>query len=477
MKKSKLRKIILYAIGGFVVLPVVVAAGLLLFVDANAYKPRLEAVASETLGMEVKVGGKMGIGLFPGLLITLENVHIRNRGTDFVIAKEARLGIDLLPLLHKEVRIADVALKQPRISIELDHDGNYNFEDPETTGAMLTAFDLAKISISDGTLRYADKQSGGKFEAVNCSLEMSRLRLAEGKSSDLLKHLSFAMELACAEIRKKDLTVSDFKLSGDGVNGVFTIKPVQMGVFAGQGSGSIHADFTGAVPHYQLEYSLAQFRLEQFYKTLSPEKFVEGPMDFSANLTMQGKTVKELMQTASGEATLRGDNLTLSGSDLDLQFSRYESSQSFNLVDVGAFIFAGPAGLAVTKGYDFASVLKATGGSSTIRMLVSNWKVEHGVAHALDVAMATNAHRIALLGGLDIVNERFDDVTVALIDSDGCAKVRQKLHGPFQKPVVEQPNILKTLAGPALKLLKKGRDILPGGKCEVFYTGSVAPPK
>jgi hypothetical protein len=38
------------------------------------------------------------------------------------------------------------------------------------------------------------------------------------------------------------------------------------------------------------------------------------------------------------------------------------------------------------------------------------------------------------------------------------------------------PFLSKTLTGPILKLLKMGRDIFPGGKCEVFYRGSVAPP-
>jgi hypothetical protein len=42
---------------------------------------------------------------------------------------------------------------------------------------------------------------------------------------------------------------------------------------------------------------------------------------------------------------------------------------------------------------------------------------------------------------------------------------------------VEKPNILKSLAGPVLKLLKKGRDLFPGGECDVFYAGSVAAPK
>jgi hypothetical protein len=200
-------------------------------------------------------------------------------------------------------------------------------------------------------------------------------------------------------------------------------------------------------------------------------------MAFSANLSMRGKTVNEMKQTADGDISLRGESLTLNGTDLDREFARFESSQNFNLVDVGAFFFAGPVGLVVTKGYNFASIFKGSGGNSEIRTLVSDWKIEHGMAHAQDEAMATNKNRIALGGRLDFVNEQFNDVTMALIDAKGCAKVRQKISGPFQKPVVEKPSILKTLTGPALRLLKKGRDLFPGGECEVFYAGSVAPPK
>jgi AsmA protein len=105
--------------------------------------------------------------------------------------------------------------------------------------------------------------------------------------------------------------------------------------------------------------------------------------------------------------------------------------------------------------------------------------VEKGVAHARDAAMATPENRLALQGGLDFVNDEYDDVVVALIDSNGCAKVRQKIHGAFSKPVVEKPNVLASLAGPVLHLLRKAGDLLPGsgGKCEVFYNGSVAAPK
>ena len=91
--------------------------------------------------------------------------------------------------------------------------------------------------------------------------------------------------------------------------------------------------------------------------------------------------------------------------------------------------------------------------------------------------MATKQNRIALQGGLDLVGNRFDGVTVALIDEKGCAIVRQQIRGTFQNPVVEKPNVLESLAGPALRLLKKGNELLGGGRCEVFYAGSVTAPK
>jgi AsmA protein len=172
--------------------------------------------------------------------------------------------------------------------------------------------------------------------------------------------------------------------------------------------------------------------------------------------------------------SLRGDNLRLAVGDLDEKLSRYESSQSFNLIDVGAFFFAGPLGLAVTKGYNFARIFQGTEGTTTIRTLVSEWQVDDGVAQATDVAMATRANRIALQGGLDFVSGQYDEVTLAVIDAKGCARVQQKVHGPFMNPVVEKPSVLGTVTGPTRTLLRRARSLL-GGKCAVFYAGSVAP--
>jgi hypothetical protein len=142
---------------------------------------------------------------------------------------------------------------------------------------------------------------------------------------------------------------------------------------------------------------------------------------------------------------------------------------------VGAFFFAGPLGLAVTKGYNFARIFQGSEGTTTIRTLVSEWQVEHGVAQARDVAMATSENRIALTGGLDFVDGQYDEVTVAAIDATGCVKVQQKIHGPFLNPIVEKPSVMGALTGPTRTLLRRARSLF-GGKCAVFYAGSVAPP-
>lgn len=473
---TKPLKTISLVIGAFIGLLVLAVAALGYFLDINGYKPRIETAASEIFGMEVKVGGRAGIGFLPDVRVTLEDVRIRNRGTDVVTAKQVRLGIDLFSLLRNGIQIKEVALEQSVISIEKARDGKFNFEKPEMVRRSLPDLNLAKISISDSIFIYADRKTGAGFEAGDCKLDANSLLLSNRGRPGIMKNLSFMAELACGEIRTKHYAASDLKFSIAGQRGIFNLKLLAMRAFAGQGSGDILANYAGAIPLYQVRYSLSRFHIDAFLKTLSQKNVGAGLMDFSADLSMQGKTIGKLKQTMAGKVSLRGKNLILNGRDLDKEFARFESSQNFNLVDVGAFLLAGPVGLAVTKGYDFVSVAQGSEGNSEIRTLVSDWKIEHGVARAQDVAMATANNRVAFHGGLDFVNQRFDDVSVALLDTQGCAKVKQRIQGSFKNPVTEKPNVITALTGPVRRLFKQAEKIFPGEACEVFYAGSVASP-
>ena len=471
---SNSRKRILFAVGGVLGVLVLIGLVVLLVLGVNA-KRQVQTLVSDALGMEVSVAGRLGLGFFPSFHVSMEDVQIRNRSSEVASAAQANLGIELFPLLHSEVRMDSIELKHVRMTIERQRDGKFNFETQSKLNGTFEFADTMKVSLSDVTLLYADQQSGKGFEADSCDLDVSHLQRPEQKSATPLSSLSLTAVLACGTIRTSDLVMSDVKSSIDGKEGVFDLSPVTMHVFGGLGSGNIRTDLSGSVPEYQVRYSLSKFRLAESFRALSPRNVGDGPMDFSVNLSMKGVTPNEMVRSAAGEASLQGHDLTLEIGDIDQELARYASSQNFNLVDVGALFFAGPLGLAVTKTFNFAGIFQSSGGSSQIRTLVSVWRIERGVAQAKDVAMATKENRIALKGGLDFVNRHFKEVTVALIDTQGCAIAQQKIHGPFDRPEVEKPNILISAAGPALSLLRRAKSLF-GGKCDVFYAGSVAPP-
>ena len=118
------------------------------------------------------------------------------------------------------------------------------------------------------------------------------------------------------------------------------------------------------------------------------------------------------MSSLDGTFALRGDNLVTYTMDLDKVLSAYESSQTFHLVDLAAYFFVGPLGTVALKGYRYGDLYyQAQGGKGTITRFVSHWKIRDGEADATDCALATHHNRAALKGTLDLVDERFDNVS------------------------------------------------------------------
>ena len=452
------------------------AAALRYGLDAGVFKERLEAEASRALGMELRIGGPLSFTVRPGLALTLGDVHIRNRGVEVAMAKQATLGVEALPLLSGAVRITSLALSEPRLTIERALDGRFNIEAADMAKAVLPALSWPRVSVSGASLTYADKRWENPIDAVDCRIDMQDLRASSASLAKWVNDASFTADVACGEFRHGAVKVSDLKFKADAKHGVLEFKALTARAFDAPGTGQFVADFSGAQPSLRLDCTFKQLPIEALFKALSLPPAATGRVDFVASLSTQGRNGPELRQALAGRVTLRGRQLTLNGRNLDETLSRFESSQRFSLVDAGAFFIVGPLGLVLTKGYDFANIYRGTGGTSAIQTLVSDWKLEHGVARAQDVAMATAKYRIALHGGLDVVHERFDDMSLALVDAQGCAAVQQRISGTFQKPVVEEPNLLRSLAGPALSLLRKARDLLPGTACSVFYAGSVPAP-
>jgi AsmA protein len=298
-------------------------------------------------------------------------------------------------------------------------------------------------------------------------------------SRKMVKNIAFTGNMDCKEISKRDLKIANVTSPIKAENGVIKITSLSMDIFGAKAEGDASADGSEAEAVYKINLRVSKLDFEKLEESFGLKKVIGGMGDLHASLTMEGKGNRSLMNGMDGTFSLRGDNLVIYTMDLDKVLSSFETSQEFNLVDLGAFLIAGPLSTFAIKGYRFWDVYNQTrGGRSAIKQFISHWKIKGGVADATDCALATRHYRVALKGKLNLAGERYDNVIVALLDDKGCAKFQQSVSGSFASPRVGAVSSMESLAGPISKLYRRAKRFVQGGRCEVFYSGSVQqPPK
>jgi len=476
-------KKLLVALGILAALLVLAGVAVLVLVDVNAYKPRIESGVSEALGMEFKIHGKGRLRFFPSASIVLSDVRLRNRGTDLAAAEALRVGVKLLPLLSRQVVITELALEKPVIRIEKGIEGKFNYEtapSPVTKEgeAPPAPMVISAGSVSAGKIVYVDRKSESETSLDAIDLYVRDLSIPTASGVKLSKGISFSGDLSAKEMKTKDFTVSDVRAKVTARAGVYEIRPFTMKLFGGAGEGGIRVDLSGKTPALKVNYTLAKFRAEESLAGLAQEKYLSGPMTVTPDLSAQGKDVDGMKRTLSGTVSLRGDGLSFHGMEIDKTLSKAEEARNLGLADVGAFVLAGPLGSAALRGYRYGDLYRSATRERETRIprLVSDWTVRNGVADARDVAFSTGKNRIALKGKLDLVNGRFVDVTVAALDGKGCAKIRQKISGSFGDPRMDKTSFLQSFADPILGTFHRTGNLLGISACDPFYTGAVRHP-
>ncbi|MCX6570156.1 MAG: AsmA family protein [Candidatus Aminicenantes bacterium] len=463
-------------IAGGVILGVIVLIICVLLFGTKVLKSRIEATASTALGMDVRIRGGVNVFFSPGFGASLADITVKNGGADVATGASMKIGLKLLPLIWGRIRISRLELVKPVISIVRQKNGKLNIEMQRIMplGELLT---LKNIAVSQGSFLFTNLQSGGRIELEGVDITVGNISAGGTPGGDPLKTLSFIDDIRCRKIRAGTLTLTDLEMKLAGGKGVCDVSQARMKIFGGTGSGTLHADFTGTEPHFRIIFAVSKLKIEELLQESTAPKNMEGLAELSADLTARGKTAIEVKRSLSGQVSLDGENIALNSMDIDELISSLLRSRRFSLVDVGAFFLAGPFGPALTRGYRFADLFKESrGGNGVIAKLVSVWKIENGVAEAVDVAMATKVRRIAMKGGLNFIDNRFEDAVVAVLDQHGCAVVTQKVRGPFSRPEIGNINILKSLTSPVTNLLRSVVKLFGSRPCDVFYSGSVAPP-
>jgi hypothetical protein len=322
-----------------------------------------------------------------------------------------------------------------------------------------------------GTLVTLSKKTGEKTEWKDISLAIKDCSVA-GNSGAITKNISFTGNMECLSVRRKELRIDNVKGPLRVDRGDIFLKPFTADIFDAKGEGDLAVDRSGVDAEYTLNLKISKLDFAKIEETFGAKKVIGGKGDLYASLTLKEKGGRTLLGSMDGAFSLRGSNLVVYTMDLDKVLSLYEASQEFNLVDLGAFFIVGPLTNVVLTG-DFSRQTRR--GQGVITQFISHWKIKDGVATATDCALATRHNRLALKGRLNLLNKRYDNVIVALLDDKGCATFKQGISGPFNKPQIGAVSGFESL-GPIYNLYRKAERFVQGGRCEVFYNGSVRQP-
>src|SRR5258706_10241640 len=186
----------LLGLAGLLLLLVAAAVFLALFFDPNAHKAELQRLVHEQTGRELELPGELSLKLFPWVAIETGRATLGNAAgfgaEPMVEIEHARLGLKLLPLLHRKVEVAAVRLDTPTIRLAVDAAGHNNWADfsgkgetaaPGNNAGTLSSVSVAGVQISHGTLLYVDRQAGTEIGVHE--LELSTGALAPDRPFNL----------------------------------------------------------------------------------------------------------------------------------------------------------------------------------------------------------------------------------------------------------------------------------------------------
>jgi AsmA protein len=458
-----------------VLLALATVALLVTRIDLAALTQRLEVRLSAAFGLEVKVRGETRLHLWHRPRAVITDIVVRDGEAEVLRVPRATATIAWLPLLRRQVRVANLTLEEPVLTIRRDPDGNltprWKGKLPEAEpGQEQPRLPVAKIKVEGGTVHFTDKVNDSAAVLDGLTLKLGDLhRGADGR-------LAFAGELRAERLRLNRIEMRQLRGTLSTEKGLYRAAPMRGSLYGSEAAFSLETDRSGANPTWRLELAAEGLSLAELFRSLAGRALYEGRVDVRMNLSAAGPG--RLVNHLDGTVEVTGNHLTQHGFDLDGVVRSLRKSDQVDLVDVGAYLVAGPVGALLTRGFDLAGTYRELHEekSQAIEQVAFHWTIENGVARAKDVALRTRENRVAIHGAINLAQHRYDGITLAVLDSQGCAKLTEEISGPLAKPSVQPISLLRTLTGPLAGLLKKAREIIEPGECRPFYHGTVTHP-
>lgn len=180
---KKLLKIVAIIIGLLIVIAVVLSFA----IDANTFKPKLEAELTDALGRPVTVGN-LSLSLFSGG-VSADNIAIADdpqfSKTPFVQAKSLTVGVEMIPLIFsKTVNITELTLNDPQISLVKSENGqtwNFSSVGTKTSSGPSGAQPAATTSATEQKPASSNAAPSSTAPASQPNLSVAKLNVNNGR--------------------------------------------------------------------------------------------------------------------------------------------------------------------------------------------------------------------------------------------------------------------------------------------------------
>jgi AsmA protein len=189
MKKHPLISILV----AVVVLLLLAALLIPLFINANTFRPTLQAQLSSALGRKVTLGN-LSLSILSGSLVA-DNISIADNPAfsdkPFLQAKSLHIGVEVAPLVfHRQLLVRSFVADAPTINLVHNAQGAWNFSDigrtagsrspNATTESALPNFSVGELRVADGTAVVSDLPlTGAPFTYSNLNLAVQQFSFAK----------------------------------------------------------------------------------------------------------------------------------------------------------------------------------------------------------------------------------------------------------------------------------------------------------
>ena len=190
---KKVFKYLLIGIGVVVLVLAAIAVFIAATFDPNDYKPRVIDLVKEKTGRTLALPGDIALAFFPKLGAKIGKASLSEQGSDkaFASVDSVRVSLAVLPLLHKELVVDEIAIAGLRAGIVKRKDGSMNIDDllkqeekKEEQPSELK-FDIDHISLEDSAVTYRDEAAGKTYALQKINLDTGRVALGTAVPIDL----------------------------------------------------------------------------------------------------------------------------------------------------------------------------------------------------------------------------------------------------------------------------------------------------